>query len=81
MSQREYVGKVGIGLSTLSLWRRQISLGKKPRLLEVNVSSGLAESGRGGYRLSLPGGIGIEVERGFDVAEVRALLEVMREAR
>ena len=81
MSQREYVAKVGIGFSTLSLWRRQIARGGKTRLVEVDVASGAALGRSGGYRLALSGGIGIEFERGFDVAEVRTLLEVVRELR
>ena len=79
LSQREYAAKAGIGLSTLSLWRRQIGRGAKARLVEVDVTSGSAQCKSGRYRLMLPWGGSLEVELGFEVSEVRTLLEIMRE--
>ena len=81
--QREYATGVGVGLSTLGLWIRQLGHGqnKKPRLMEVDViGNGGSVLGTVFYRLSLPGGMRLEMGRGFEIGELRALLRILKEA-
>lgn len=80
LNQKAYARKVGIGFSTLSLWRRQSKAGPTPRFLELGIARA-GDVATAGYRLTLPGGIGFEIERGFEISEVRELLELMRELR
>ena len=75
---REYAKSVGVGYSTLGLWRRrQMEAKPRARLVEVEVS------GRGGveamYRLRLSSGAVLELRSGFDSAEARALVGILRE--
>ena len=81
LSQKEYAGRVGIGMSTLSLWRRQERGGRWSSLVEVEVR-GRHEAvvEKGFYRLTLPCGVGVEMGRGVDLRELKGLLAVVREA-
>ena len=78
-SQTEYARRVGIGLSTLSLWCRRFARRIKPRLMEVDVAYGSVSGGSKGYRLTLAGGIALEFGKGFDVGELGLLLSTLRE--
>ena len=78
-SQQEYAARNGIGLSTLGLWLRQGGRARKARLVEVDVAQHSQLPGVESYRLSLSGGVCLEFGRGFKIAELRSLLEVVRE--
>ena len=80
-SQREYAERVGIGLSTLGLWCRQARERSKARLVEVDVAPRSQVTGVESYRLTLPGGVCLEIGRGFEVSELRSLLDVIGERR
>ena len=75
--QREYAGRVGVGLSTLGLWLRQRRSGRGARLVEVEMP--LARSGSVHvYGVVMPSGLRVEIGRGFDAVEVKALLGMVR---
>ena len=73
--QREYAGRVGVGLSTLGLWLRQRRFGRGARLVEVEMPS--VRSGSA-YGVVMPSGLRVEIGRGFDAVEVKALFGMVR---
>ena len=78
---KECARKAGIGLSTLSLWRRQRARLGRAQLVAVDVVPGEATAGSGSYRVTLPGGVSLEIGHGFKTSELRSILEVVREWR
>ena len=77
-SQREYAARVGIGLSTLGRWLRRSRMEDGVRLVEVEVPVKVKADGMV-YRVSLSGGMVLEMGRGFEVTEVRMLFGMMKE--
>ncbi len=84
-TQRDYAGRVGVGLSTLGFWRRQQTRGRRTRLVEVDLPAVAGQGaptkvvGGAAYRILLPTGMKLEIGRGFDVGELKGLLGVLKE--
>jgi len=77
LSQRDFALQHGIAASNIQRWVGQFSgSGKAPPLVEVpNL---LATQARpGAYRLHFPQGLQLEVARGFEIGEVRALAQLL----
>jgi transcriptional regulator with XRE-family HTH domain len=75
LTQREFARQSGIGLSTLQRWAQKAA--NPPAF--VPVANLLAQNTAPVFcRLVLPGGLIVEVPGGFDSAQLRELLEVVR---
>ena len=85
LSQKDFAAQAGIGYSTLTSW-----LGKaaaEPPIPPEGGPSGfipvpnlLATADRvAAYRFQFPGGLRVEVARGFQAEELRALLQVAQQ--
>lgn len=80
LTHGDFAAQQGIGLSTLYQWRRQTrsrALTGRNELIEVPNLLGPGP-GVAPYRLHLPGGRMLELARGFDLAEVRALTQLLQ---
>jgi transposase-like protein len=81
LTQREFARQSGIGLSTLQRWAQKALNPKAPANPPafVPVANLLAQNTAPVFcRLVLPGGLIVEVPGGFDSAQLRELLEVVR---
>ena len=75
LTQREFARQSGIGLSTLQRWAQKAA--NPPAF--VPVANLLAQNTAPAFcRWVLPGGLIVEVPGGFDSAQLRQLLEVVR---
>lgn len=68
LTQRQYALKIGIGYSTLTKWLRlargaKAPLKTAPVFVAVNVPPSM---GSKPYHIELPGGIALQLEKGFD---------------
>lgn len=82
LSQRDFAQQHGLAPSNIQRWARQHeSLAPSQgaaALLEVpNLLA--SRPGAGAYRLHFPHGLQLELARGFDVAEVRALAQLLQD--
>ena len=80
LTQRRFAARIGIGYSTLTLWLRQASPGKKSgRFTLVPVPNMFsAAAGVPAYRVQFPGGVMVEVSAGFESEELGVLLNQVR---
>ncbi len=81
LSQRDFAQQHDIAPSNISRWMRQhVSLAPSPRstaLIEVpNLLA--SRPGVGAYRVHFAQGLELELARGFDVEEVRALVQLLQ---
>jgi transposase-like protein len=81
LTQREFCEQHGIGLSTLTLWRRKH--GKVPALAqepEFICAPNLfaSRAGPAAYRFESPRAMTLEVRSGFDLEELAAVLKVLQ---
>lgn len=76
LSQKDFAAQVGVGNSTLSLWRRQAASGK-PTLVPMPNLFGAAAA-PAAYRVQLPRGVMVEIAAGFRPEELGALLQVIQ---
>ena len=92
LTQREFVAKAGISLACLCIWLRREKeaggvAGRQVSFMEIPsqslplsfltpVPSAPAEAA--GYKVHFPGGLSIEVPRGFSTSEARDLLNLAR---
>jgi len=81
LSQRDFALQHGIAPSNIQRWARQAETHEpspsSPSLIEVpNVLA--SRPGAGAYRLHFPRGLQLELARGFDVEEVRALAQLLQ---
>lgn len=92
LTQREFVAKAGISLACLSIWLRREkdagpASGRTVSFLEIPSASlpssfstpipsaaGLAYY----YKVHFPGGLSLEIPRGFSISEARDLLNLAR---
>jgi transcriptional regulator with XRE-family HTH domain len=83
LTQREFAARHGIALSTLQRWLHSGTAAvasPAPALIELpNLYAPKPASLGAGYRLLSPGGVILEVNRGFDADEVRVLAHLLRE--
>jgi len=80
LTREGFAARHGIGLSTLYQWRRQNHRGApngQDNLIEVPNLIGRGPVAAP-YRLHLAGGRQLEVAPGFDLAEVRALSQLLQ---
>ena len=82
LSQRDFAQQHGIAPSNIQRWVRQsegTARSTEPAAL-VEVPNLLATRaiGRGAYRLHFPQGLQLEVARGFELGEVRALAQLLQ---
>jgi hypothetical protein len=79
LTQRHYAQQLGMGYSTLTKWlgkARQMAKPSQPPSHFVAVQTGpLMPVGH--YHLRWPGGVCLQLERGFDPQEVRLLLSLL----
>jgi hypothetical protein len=81
LSQRDFALQHGIAASDIQRWVGQFPASAKPAhpaaLVEVaNLLA--AQPGAGAYRLHFALGLQLEVARGFEIGEVRALVQLLR---
>jgi hypothetical protein len=81
LSQRDFSLQHGIAPSNIQRWVGQFPASAKPAhpaaLVEVpNLLA--AQPGPGAYRLHFPQGLQLEVARGFEIGEVRALAQLLQ---
>ena len=80
LSQREFAGQLGIGVSTLQLWLRKFAataVSQPATFVQIpNLLAGAPSQAV--YRLHLGGGIDLEVSSGFRAEELASLLQVLR---
>ena len=79
-TQREFAARAGIGYSTLTLWLRKSGEGSRSRecrFVPVPNLLPAASSSAAAYRIQLPRGVIVEVARGFESAELEALMRVV----
>ena len=81
LSQRDFALQHGIAASNTQRWVRQFPASAKPvhpaALVEVpNLLA--AQPGPGAYRLHFSQGLQLEVARGFEIGEVRALAQLLQ---
>jgi hypothetical protein len=81
LTQQEFAARSGISLSCLSLWlrrQRQASACSSPaEFLEIPLAPS-ASGAPAGYKIHLPGGVFLELPRGFSPEEARQLLQLAR---
>ena len=80
LSQRDFALEHGIAASNLQRWVGQFPASAKPAhpAAFVEVPNLLATQPRAGaYRLHFPQGLQLEVARGFEMGEVRALAQLL----
>jgi hypothetical protein len=80
LSLRDFAERQGIAASNLQRWvhqqHRSVRLRKPVPLVEVpNLLA--VRPGPGAYRLHFPHGVELELPRGFEVEEVRALAQLL----
>ena len=81
LSQRDFALQHGIAPSNIQRWSGQFPASAKPAhpAALVEVPNLLATQARpGAYRLHFPRGLQLEVARGFDLGEVRALAQLLQ---
>lgn len=84
LTQKEFATQAGIGHSTLTLWLRKAGATRKAdRKASGSAFVSMpnlfpASSPLPAYRVQFPRGVIVEVARGFQSAELGALLEVAR---
>ncbi len=81
LSQRDFALEHGIAASNIQRWVGQFPASATPvhpaALVEVpNLLA--AQPGPGAYRLHFPQGLQLEVARGFEMEEVRALAQLLQ---
>lgn len=90
LTQREFCGRNGVGLSTLGRWLRQLAREAEPEppvFMEANMQQdgraalalGYSDAGGRCFKVSLGSGREIEVASGFDPQELAMLLRVVEE--
>jgi hypothetical protein len=82
LSQREFVARAGLGLSTLQRWLRKAAAPARsvPPAGFVEVRNPLGPApGAAAYCLRLGGGIDLEVASGFRPEELASLVRVLRD--
>ena len=87
LGRKEFCGAHGLSVHTLDAWRRRIALSASGEeivpveIIAERAGVGPRESGvterRGRFRILLGDGLGIEVEPGFDAAELRRLIAAL----
>jgi transposase-like protein len=88
MRRKEFCAARGLKVHTLDAWRRQVAKSARPeKLLPVEIiedraaSIGSMQTGNmvrnGQFRIVLAQGLRIEVEPGFDAAELRRLITAL----
>jgi DNA-binding XRE family transcriptional regulator len=81
LTQKEFAAQAGIALSTLHAWRRKMPDPRQPRAARFveapNLFAGPAADFC--YRLRAPGGVELEIGRGFRSQEVAELLRLLRQ--
>jgi transposase-like protein len=81
LSQRDFALQHGIAPSNIQRWVAQVPTSAKPAhpAALVEVPNLLATQARSGaYRLHFAQGIQLEVARGFEMGEVRALAQLLK---
>ena len=81
LGQRDFALEHGIAASNIQRWVGQFPAGAKPAhpVALVEVPNLLAtQPGPGAYRLHFPQGLQLEVARGFEMEEVRALAQLLQ---
>lgn len=81
LSQRDFAQQHGIAPSNIQRWARQheslVASQGSTALVEVpNLLAGRPEAGA--YRVHFPQGFQLEVARGFEIGEVRALAQLLQ---
>ena len=87
LGRKEFCAAHGLSVPTLDAWRRRVaSSASEEQMVPVEIVAahagmrprrpGVMER-RGHFRIVLSDGLGIEVEPGFDAAELRRLLAVL----
>lgn len=81
LSQRDFALEHGIAASNIQRWAGQFPASAKPAhpaaLVEVpNLLT--PRSGTGAYRLLFARGLELEIARGFEIGEVRALAQLLQ---
>jgi hypothetical protein len=89
LGRKEFCAAAGLSVHTLDAWRRRIA-GSREQMVPVEIvadrgaRTGSMQAGsmeRGGqFRVVLADGLRIEVEPGFDAAELRRLLAALNHA-
>ena len=88
LGRKEFCAAGGLSVHTLDAWRRRIGRpGSGKRIVPVEIverrqagwrSTRAASAGHGGqFRVVLAQGLGIEVEPGFDAAELQRLIAAL----
>jgi hypothetical protein len=81
LTQCEYASQLGVGYSTLTKWLKRARQHAPPDSSEPNVEFVPVRTplsfGSPPYQLRWPGGLCLELARGFDPAEVRQLLSLL----
>lgn len=76
LTQSVYARQVGMGLSTLSLWIRQRSKTEPVTWLEIKRPQAARANS---LQVTLPSGIRVDIQPGFETLEVKRLLSAVRE--
>jgi hypothetical protein len=85
LSQAAFCGQKGLSLATLARYRRRYGhrqAGSASRWLAVEVAGsgqGAVTGANSGLTLRLPGGVGIEIGRGFDVPTLAQVLRALEQ--
>ena len=85
LSQAAFCGQKGLSLATLARYRKrraQLPASSASRWLAVEVAGGRKGTDTGassGLTLRLPGGVRIEIGRGFDVRTLAQLLRALEQ--
>ena len=87
LERKEFCAAHGLSVPTLDAWRRRVTTSaSKEQMVPVEIVAGHAGmrprrpgvmERQGHFRIVLGDGLGIEVEPGFDAAELRRLLAVL----
>jgi transposase-like protein len=81
LSQRDFAQQHNLAPSNIQRWARQAetieqSRGSAPLVEVPNLLA--SRAGAGAYRLHFPQGLQLEVARGFELEEVRALAQLLQ---
>jgi transposase-like protein len=78
LTQKEFAAQAGIGVSTLAAWLRKAAAKKEGGSSFVAVPNLLPAPPSGpAYRLQWPGGLTLEIRRGFASGELASLLQLL----
>jgi|SRR5688572_5029321 len=76
LTQQAFVAQAGISLASLSKWLRRARSLKAPRGF-VEIPALKPSAGAAGFKVEFPGGVKLEIARGFSPAEAEQLCRML----